>query len=531
MASVEITPPTTSSENPGKEEAKAPAPDTRTSTDVKVLVAGAADAGKSSTIGVLVYGELDDPNNQAADKIDLHAHERERNTTSSVSTHSMIEGSRSVSLINLCGQKEYLKHTILGMSGHYADYGMLLINVNKGVTEITLEHINILVHLNIPFLVIVTKMDLCTSKDLYLKVHKEIRDTLKKYELRTAHLKVNVNYELTEDYIPYVDYLISRSNVVPVLSICTRPTDGKFEADASGKPIPIPLSRGRNITQLRDLLFRLRSRPLWTPAEIANNVFFINKPYQVAHVGIVVAGVTKSLVPVKQGEQWFVGPYGSELNEDTGELKKESRFLEVKIKSCHNEIRQDVDELSDGESGCICIRFPGKDALTRDQIHKGMILTNDPSKLLVPEAKLSGLRGAVVSNFTATITVLQHHTSIRTLYQSVVHLGPIRQSARILLPKLIVADEKEDIEKTIAAEAEASSATGKKTRRARKETRTACLRTGDKAVVGFQWLFNQEYVEIGTKFFAREGNCRIAGEVTTLGLPAELCFNLSSTSA
>ena len=39
------------------------------------------------------------------------------------------------------------------------------------------------------------------------------------------------------------------------------------------------------------------------------------------------------------------------------------------------------------------------------------------------------------------------------------------------------------------------------------------MRTGDVGLVKFRWLKNAEYMELGSRFFGREGNCRFCGEV------------------
>lgn len=429
--------------------------------EIKVLVAGPADAGKSSTIGVLVHNELDD--GKIFMKVDRYGHEHRTGTTSSVSNHYIVRDGKVVDLCNLCGQQKYLKHTLFGISGTYADFGMLLVSVNKGIggpivsvgdsnqsADMAIEHLSILVHLNIPFFVVITKLDICQSKDMYQEVHKQIHKQVKKFGRTPVSLKVDRNYNITENYAPYVDYLVQRTDIVPIISISNR--------------------TGKNLQILRDILFSLHPRSLWSISDITNNVFHITSVYQVKGAGLVFAGVVKSVVPVRLGDTWYVGP------SDKG-------MLPVKIRSIHNNIRQDVDELCNGESGCLCIRFSGKDSLARGQIRRGMILTDNPEKI----------RSAIVMEFTARILVLRHHTSIRPFYESVVHLGPVRQAATISFP----SDE--------------------------------CLRTGDSAIVSFKWKFRPEFVEPNTRFFAREGQCRIAGEVIEVGISRSLSQKVSSS--
>lgn len=403
---------------------------------IKILVAGQADSSKSTTIGVLVNDQLDTSDEPMATKVDRYIHEKKSGMTSSVSSHYMLKNGRVIEFYNLCGQQKYLKTTLYGISSVYGDYGILLVNINRGLTDMGLEHLSILVHLRIPFFVLITKIDLCLKEQMYIDIHNQLRKELKKFKKSSIPLRVDKEYNITENYLPYIDVLMQKSDVVPILCMSNR--------------------TGKNKEIVQDFIMGLKSRPLWKESDIVHNVFFITTVFSVKHVGIVVSGIVKSKNPIRVGDHWYVGPY-------------DGKFLQVRIKSIHNDIRQDVDELTNGESGCICIKFIGKDMISKHQFRKGMILTDN----------IELIKSNIVNEFTARVMILQHHTSVKTNFQSVIHLGPIRQTA------VISCDH-------------------------------SCLRTGDVAVVKFKWLIRPEYVELGTRFFGREGNCRFSGEVISL---------------
>jgi elongation factor 1-alpha len=428
--------------------------------EIKILVAGAVDSSKSTTIGVLTTGKLDD--GEMYKIVDRHKHEQTSGKTSSVSMHYMIKtnnykedsksendykNSKIISLCNLCGHQQYFKNTLYGMSGTYADYGMLLVNINRGITEMGIEHMNVLIHLDIPFFIVLTKLDLCQERDMYIKGHEQLHKILRRFKKKGVSLHVDKDYNITENYLPYTDVISHSTDIVPIFSSCNR--------------------TGKNIDIIKDFMFNLKQRPVWNLHSIKNNVYFITSVYNVKHVGLVVTGILKSQKSIKIGDQLYIGPYNG-------------RFLPVKVRSIQNNIRQDIEELNNGDSGCICIKFIGKEALNKMQIYKGMILTDDDQKI----------SENVTNQFTAKIVVLQHHTSIKSHYQSVIHMGTIKQSARLYC-------ENEQI-----------------------------LRTNDKAIVGFKFIHHAEYLEIGTRFFAREGNTRIAGEIIDVKLPSfalEMC--------
>ena len=91
-------------------------------TELGIAVAGSADSGKSTFIGVLTTGELDNGDGSARLQIARHQHEVKSKKTSSISTKTIItQNKKAVTLIDLCGQEKYFKTTAYGISGHYPD--------------------------------------------------------------------------------------------------------------------------------------------------------------------------------------------------------------------------------------------------------------------------------------------------------------------------------------------------------------------------------------------------------------------------
>jgi GTPase len=65
-----------------------------------------------------------------------------------------------ISLIDLCGHEKYLKTTMLGMVGMVPDYVMIVVGANLGLSKMTKEHLGIALALNIPFYIVLTKIDM-----------------------------------------------------------------------------------------------------------------------------------------------------------------------------------------------------------------------------------------------------------------------------------------------------------------------------------------------------------------------------------
>jgi len=134
-----------------------------------VAVCGPVDAGKSSTIGVLTTGILDDGRGSARNQVLIHPHEKVTGRTShitynplvyikkdnmitlsnpkngtvspfSFATNDRLEGNyekKVINFIDLAGHEKYLKTTIFGVTGLFPDYGIVVIGANTGITKLT----------------------------------------------------------------------------------------------------------------------------------------------------------------------------------------------------------------------------------------------------------------------------------------------------------------------------------------------------------------------------------------------------------
>ena len=64
--------------------------------------------------------------------------------------------------LSVCtGHEKYLKTTVAGMTGSALDYACLVIRADKGIQQMTREHLGLCCSLHIPFFCVVTCMDLC----------------------------------------------------------------------------------------------------------------------------------------------------------------------------------------------------------------------------------------------------------------------------------------------------------------------------------------------------------------------------------
>ena len=115
---------------------------------IKIAVAGNVDSGKSTLTGVLMNNKLDDGRGSSRLSILRNKHEKETGRTSCISYNSfsnVVDDKRKIlSLIDLAGHEKYLKTTIFGLSGLFADAGLVLVSANMGITQMTREHMMLL---------------------------------------------------------------------------------------------------------------------------------------------------------------------------------------------------------------------------------------------------------------------------------------------------------------------------------------------------------------------------------------------------
>ncbi|KAH0616890.1 hypothetical protein JD844_028343 [Phrynosoma platyrhinos] len=337
--------------------------------EVRVAVVGNVDAGKSTLLGVLTHGELDNGRGFARQKLFRHKHEIESGRTSSVGndilgfdsegnvvnkpdshggslewTKICEKSTKVITFIDLAGHEKYLKTTVFGMTGHLPDFCMLMVGSNAGIVGMTKEHLGLALALNVPVFVVVTKIDMCPANILQ-ETLKLLQRLLKSPGCR----KIPVLVQSKDDVII--------SNVT-----------------------------GENLELLKMFLNLLSPRTSYREEEPAE--FQIDDTYSVPGVGTVVSGTTLRGL-IKLNDTLLLGP------DPLG------NFLPIAVKSIHRK------------------RMPVKE-IKRSSIRKGMVMV---SPRLNPQASWE---------FEAEILVLHHPTTISPRYQAMVHCGSIRQTATIL---------------------------------------------------------------------------------------------------
>lgn len=165
----------------------------------RIAVIGNVDAGKSTLIGVMTKGVVDDGRGLARQKVMNFKHEKNTGQTSSIA-HEILgfdkegkqmlpehlgdkgkfwrdvveKSSNVVTLFDMCGHEAYLKTTIQGMTNMIPNYALVLVGANMGVAKMTREHLGLSVFMQVPLIIVVTKIDIAPPN-----IYKETMDNIK----------------------------------------------------------------------------------------------------------------------------------------------------------------------------------------------------------------------------------------------------------------------------------------------------------------------------------------------------------------
>lgn len=453
---------------------------------IRIAIVGNVDSGKSTLVGVLTKGQSDDGRGSARLKVFNYPHEVENGRTSSIAQEIMgfddkgdqifaerfvqnknkywaevVSRSRKiVALVDLCGHEKYLKTTMLGMVGLVPDYVLIVVGANLGLSRMTKEHLGIALALNLPFMVVVTKVDMVPEEvlkqtmtdltkllnanivgkkpliiDYDTKIPKTEEDSLiqEVKELNVSGTKLS---EKEEGLLDKAVDMISSERICPIFKVSS--------------------VSGEGVAHLTRFLYKLKSRTGFNKDLNNKNSpieFDIHEKFIVTGIGLVVSGLVKSGT-IKTNTQLLMGP--TKMNE----------YKQVTVRSIHFN-RVPVDEVYSGQFCTFALKpLKKKEEIDKNDLRKGIVLLDNS---LMPKP---------CWGFEAEVSILHHSSTILPGYEAVMHCGVIRQSVHIL---------KMDRE---------------------------LLRSGDKGVITFRFMFNSEYLKPNSTFLLREGRTKILGFIT-----------------
>ncbi|KAL1882617.1 hypothetical protein Plec18167_003035 [Paecilomyces lecythidis] len=365
--------------------------------ETRIAVVGNVDAGKSTMLGVLVKGNLDDGRGRARVSLFRHKHELETGRTSSVGmeimgfdTYGDIVGStqgrklsweeigkkaaKVISFSDLAGHERYLRTTVFGMLSSSPNYCLLMVAANNGLIGMSKEHLGIALALNVPVMVVVTKIDICPSQILEQTITQLTR-ILKSPGAR----KIPIFIKDMESTINTATQFVSK-RICPIFQV----------SNVTGESLDL-------VRTFLNILPHYGYYNSEAPFE-----FLVNDTFSVPFVGTVVSGVVKSGV-VHAGDTVQIGP------DSLGQ------FTTTTIKSIERK-RIPVNVCTAGQSASFALK-----RVRRKEVRKGMVVL----------PKLEG-PPKVYREFVAEVLILSHATTIKPKYQAMLHVGAVSQTCAII---------------------------------------------------------------------------------------------------
>ena len=353
---------------------------------ILIGTAGHVDHGKSTLVGTIVSGVADDGSGKTRLYLDVKPHEIERGLSADLSyvvygfndqvirlknplskkeRASVVEQStKLISFVDTVGHEPWLRTTIRGIVGPKLDYGILVVAADDGVTHVTREHLGIMLAMDLPTIIAVTKVDRVAESRIK-GVESEIYDTLGMVGRIPYRLK-------TIDGIENIKDKIGQGTIIPIIRASPVTMEGMDIIDELLKSLP-----KRNLSQ--HLNFEI----------------YVDRVYQIAGVGPVVSGTIKS-GSVNAGELLYLGP------------TKDSKFLQVKVQSIEMHHCR-VDKASAGDIVGIALK-----GVKPNDIERGMVLSKK--------------RPRAVKQFISEVFILNHPTRITSGYEPVIHIETISES-------------------------------------------------------------------------------------------------------
>jgi len=297
-----------------------------------------------------------------------------------------------ISFYDLAGHEKYLRTTIYGLTSLYPDYCLIMIGANMGINHMTREHIGLCINLKIPFIILVTKIDI-------------VPDNV----LEETMLKIN---NICKNRIRKIPYLIK--NTSDILNVIKN-----IKSDSIVPIIQISNVTSYNQDLLKQLLNLLPIRNDYNQNIDKHLEFLIDNTYSVSGHSTIVSGSVKS-GKIKVNDSLLLGPF------------PDSTYKNVKVRSIHVNYK-DIKEVKAGNYVCISLK-----GITRKEIKKGMILVTDDNNYKI-----------AITKFLSEVHILHSPTTIKEGYCPFVHIDHVRQSVRMIQILKINDKDVKDLENKI----------------------------------------------------------------------------------
>ena len=386
--------------------------------EITIGVLGEEGTGKSTLIGVLINGKLDNGKGLSRTNVLRHKHEILCGKTSSFS-HQILgfdeKGeltnygdfslsqivSKSTKIINfydMAGSpKTFNRTTVSALSNEYLDYLLFVISANKPITDTTENLLRFIYNVDLPVITIINKIDLISDEDLK-KVVKKYKEIIKK-----------LNSELNKQKIPLVmkdndDVALFSSNmdekeILEIFLVSNLTWEGGLTLFKNFLGVLPDLNKTSDKQKQKELELEKME------FDVHEVIYKENKETHVILVGIVSSG------KLRIKSKCFLGP---DIN---------GNFKIVEVCDIHCK-KVNVPYSFKGQYCSVSIKSIGNiNTLTRDNVKKGMSLLD--------------IRNTPIASrlFEIEIWTIDDSTkSFKASYQPILNIKHIRQGVKIKNP-------------------------------------------------------------------------------------------------
>ena len=431
--------------------------------EVTVLMGGNVDSGKSSTLGCLISGEPDDGRGKSRLKI--------------FNTKDEIKSGRTMSLAHHILGLDATGDPIYDNNYTWAD----IVNQSKKLIKFvdlaghekyakTTYRGYILIKTGISLIMVGGNMGMTnmTREHIFLCINLRIPFCFVVTKMDICENRKNILEETLKSIKEIMNLPSVRKNVFSVES-----DDDVFTCAKNIHSLSVvPLFKISNVTmngidKLLKFLNLVPQKKIENAPQHGNDTeFYIDSTFTRKGFSCIIAGQLL-LGQVKTGQEFCLGP---DFN---------GNFKTVGIKGIHYN-RTPIDATFNHSYYCFALK-----GVTRNEVRKGMVLINKPICFYEFEAKIAV---HYANKKSSEKTMYSRSATIKVGYQPTVHILNIRQNARIV------------------------SISNKVSKR--KNSDSAILVHGDRALVRFRFIYRPQYIKVGEDVLFTEGVIRSIGKIT-----------------
>ena len=484
--------------------------------EITIGVLGEGGTGKSTIIGVLINGVLDNGKGLARTNVFRHKHEILCGKTSSFS-HQILgfdeEGkltnygdllkpslsqivSKSTKIINFYdmagGNKTFNKSTLSTLSKEYLDYLLFVISAKDEITKKTEDLLRLIYNIDLPVIAIINKIDLVSDSELEKTVRK-YKETIKKLK------KIPIIIKNDEDVALFSRSMEEKEILVTFL-VSTLTFNGGLNLFKNFlKSLP-----KLNETIYKNDKLKQKQKELELEKMEFDIHEIIHKENNAILSGIVSSG------KLRTNSKCFLGPDIS------------GNFIKIEICDIHCK-KVSVSYSFKGQYCSVCIKSLGKiNTLSKENVKKGMYLLD--TRITPVASRLFEIEVWTIDDTTRTL---------KNTYQPILNIKHVRQGVKIKNPDeifLFLSDNKRinDLEKIIENdEINLSNIKNNINLVKKKKSNNKFDSNNNSSVIIIgpedkktklivEFLFNPEYISVGQKVIINDQILKAYGVITKI---------------